>query len=155
MRHTISIAIMLSIIWLINSGHYSPLFLVFGAVSVAFVIWFAHRMDVIDDESQPIHLSAELPLYYGWLIKKIVVANIDVARRAWQVKPSISPSIQNIPVSQKTDMGRVIFANSINLTPGTLSVELNNEQVLVHSLTYEAMQELVEGEMGRRVSKIE
>lgn len=155
MRHTVSIAVMLAIIWLVNSGHYSPLFLGFGVISVLFVVWIAHRMDLVDHESQPIHLSAQLPIYYLWLIKKIIVSNIDVALRAWKPSPDVSPQVKTLSILQKTDMGRVIYANSINLTPGTLSLELRDDSVLVHALTKDAMNELIEGEMNRRVTDIE
>ncbi len=155
MRHIISIALMLSLIWLVNSGHYNPLQLSLGAISVFFVVWLAHRMDVVDHESQPIHLSKQLPIYYLWLIKKIVISNIDVARLVWQPKTSMTPHFQRLLISQKTDMGRVIYANSINLTPGTLSVDLKDDYVLVHSLTTDGMEELLQGEMAQRVKELE
>src|SRR5690554_2531580 len=137
MRHLISISLLLIGIWLANSGHYTGLLLALGALSVALVVWICHRMDVVDHESQPIHLTRHIPGYYSWLGWQILCSNIDLLRRIWLGPKSISPGIQSFPVMQKTDIGRVIYANSINLTPGTLSLELDDHSVLVHSLTQE------------------
>ncbi|WP_144395299.1 Na+/H+ antiporter subunit E [Pleionea sediminis] len=155
MRHTISITLVLSILWIVNSGYYTPLLLSFGLISVLFVVWIAHRMDVVDHETLPIHLSGKLLAYYFWLMKKIIISNIDVARRVWQINPDLSPKLKKLAITQKTDMGRVIYANSINLTPGTLSVDLKNDYVLVHSLTSDGIKELEQGEMDRLVTELE
>ncbi|MFT6578602.1 MAG: multicomponent Na+:H+ antiporter subunit E [Zhongshania sp.] len=63
--------------------------------------------------------------------------------------------MRRFPVSQKTDIGRVIYANSINLTPGTIAVELSDNEVLVHGLTQSNLDDLDAGAMSRRVNKLE
>lgn len=146
---------MLVSIWLTNSGHYTGLLLGLGLFSVAFVVWVSHRMDVVDHESQPVHLTARLPGYYLWLGKRIMMSNIDVVVRIWRGNATISPCLEKLPATQKTDMGQVIYANSINLTPGTLSVELEDDCVLVHSLTQDGMSELQKGDMHNRVCELE
>jgi multicomponent Na+:H+ antiporter subunit E len=155
MKHTFSISALLAIIWLANSGHYSGLLLGFGAASVALVVWISHRMDVVDHESQPIHLTRHLPRYYAWLTAQIIVSNIDVVKRIWSGNSTISPGMRRFPVSQKTDIGRVIYANSINLTPGTIAVELSDNEVLVHGLTQSNLDDLDAGAMSRRVNRLE
>ncbi len=155
MRHTFAIIFTLSVIWLLNSGYYTPLILSFGVISVLFVTWIAHRMDVVDHESQPVHLTPRLPSYYIWLIQQIIVSNIDVVKRIWQPKPDLSPCLAKLPISQQTDMGRVIYANSINLTPGTLTIELTDDYAIVHSLTKAAMDELIEDGMNKKVRLLE
>lgn len=155
MRHTVSIFVVLSLIWLLNSGHYTGLLLSLGLVSVVLVVWVAHRMDVIDHESQPVHLTRRLPSYYGWLLKELVLSNIDVVKRIWLGPNSISPAMAVLPLSQRTDMGRVIYANSITLTPGTVAIDLNSDSVVVHSLTASGIDELRSGEMDRRASRLE
>ncbi|WP_372864078.1 Na+/H+ antiporter subunit E [Spongiibacter sp.] len=155
MRHTASVTLVLTAIWLANSGHYDALLLSFGAFSVVLVLWISHRMDVVDHESQPIHLTAKLPFYYLWLFQQIIRSNIDVVSRVWRGRSAISPQFEKVPAEQKTDIGRVIYANSINLTPGTLSVEVEDDYILVHSLSREGMAELKRGEMGRRVCGLE
>lgn len=155
MRHTISTIVVLALIWLANSGHYTGLILGLGVVSIGFVVWIAHKMDVVDAESTPFHLSSRLPGFYLWLIRKIIASNIDVAKRVWGGAGAISPVVKTLPLTQKTDMGRVIYANSITLTPGTVSIDLNEDQVTVHALSEDGMQELEEGEMNRRVTALE
>ena len=63
MRHKISLSIILLLFWLLNSGHYNYLILALGAASIAIVVLIAHRMDVVDHESQTIHLSLEYPRF--------------------------------------------------------------------------------------------
>jgi multicomponent Na+:H+ antiporter subunit E len=155
MRHTVSILLVMALIWMLNSGLYTPLLLSLGALSVLLVVWIAHLMDVVDHESQPVHLTMRLPFYYAWLIKQLLLSNIDVVKRIWLGNRSISPSMAVLPVSQRTDMGRVIYANSITLTPGTVAIDVEGDSVLVHSLTASGIADLRSGEMDRRVSRLE
>ena len=155
MKHCLSLAFVLMVLWLGNSGHYSPLFLSLGALSVVFAVWVSHRMDVVDHESQPLHLSGHISFFYCWLVGKIILSNIDVVKRIWLGNKSISPCVARLPLSQKTDMGKVIYANSITLTPGTVSMDIEGATVLVHALTAESIAELRGDEMNRRVSDLE
>ncbi len=123
MKHTVSLFITLSAFWLLNSGHYSLLILFLGFVSITLVLVIANKMDVVDQESQPIHLKRNIFGYFGWLIKEIVQANITVVKHIWLSGESISPTLKKIKISQQTDMGKVIYANSITLTPGTVAID--------------------------------
>lgn len=155
MRHIISLSLALAAFWMFNSGHYSFFMLSLGAASIAFVLYIAHRMDVVDHESQPVHLTLKMPAFYVWLIKEIILANISVVKHIWLGNETISPAVTTIKASQKTDMGKVIYANSITLTPGTVAVDLNGDQIMVHALLRENIEALQLGEMDRRVSKLE
>ncbi len=155
MLHVLALSAMLSGFWLINSGHYTPLLLFFMVVSVLFVVTLCHIMDVVDGESQPLNLTFTIPLYYLWLIKEVVVSNIAVARSVWLGVDSISPNVVTVTAHQKTDLGKVIYANSKTLTPGTVSIDLQGDQITVHALTRETAANLLEGEMDRRVCRVE
>jgi len=155
MKHTISLFLTLGAFWLLNSGHNTPLILSLGVASVAFVVYIAHRMDVVDHESQPVHLTARLPGYYVWLAKEIILANMSVVKHVWLGNETISPAMVTLKASQKTDMGKVIYAASITLTPGTVTVDLTGDQILVHGLLRENIEALAEGEMDRRVRLLE
>lgn len=155
MRHTISLSLVLAAFWLANSGHYTALLLSFGVASIALAIYVAHRMDVIDHEAQPIHITARLPAYLIWLSKEIVLSNIVVVKHIWLGRGSISPEFATISVSQKSDMGKVIYANSITLTPGTVTVEIEDDKFLVHALLKESIEDLEDGKMDRLVTKLE
>lgn len=155
MRHTINLSLSLAAFWLLNSGHGAALMLSLGVISIIVVLYIAHRMDVVDHESQPLHLTFKLPAYFLWLIKEIILANFQVVKHIWLGNKSISPSLMTIKCSQKTDMGKVIYANSITLTPGTVTVKLEGDQFMVHALLQESIEDLQAGEMDRRVTRLE
>ena len=155
MKHTISLSLTLGAFWLLNSGYNTPLILSLGVLSVAFVIYLARRMDVVDHESQPVQLTTSLPGYYVWLVKEIILANISVVKHVWLGNHTISPTLATLKASQITDMGRVIYATSITLTPGTVAVDLAGDQIVVHALLRENIEALAAGEMDRRVKLLE
>ena len=155
MKHSISLSLTLGAFWLLNSGYNTPLILSLGVVSVAFVIYLARRMDVVDHESQPVQLTTSLPGYYVWLVKEIILANISVVKHVWLGNQTISPTLATLKASQITDMGRVIYATSITLTPGTVAVDLAGDQIVVHALLRENIETLAAGEMDRRVKVLE
>ena len=155
MKHTVSLFITLSAFWLLNSGHYSLLILFLGFVSITLVLVIANKMDVVDQESQPIHLKRNIFGYFGWVIKEIVQANITVVKHIWLSGESISPTLKKIKISQQTDMGKVIYANSITLTPGTVAIDLVDDEIIVHALLLKDVESLETGEMDRRVTMLE
>ena len=149
---TFSYGILLFVFWLLLSGHFEPLLLGLGLVSVVVTIFLAKRMNIIDHESYPLHLLARFPAFLVYLSREIVNANIDVIKRIMTLNgKSISPQLIKIPVPQKTDLGRVIYANSITLTPGTVSVELTKDTVTVHALSKQAAEDLSTGTMARAI----
>jgi multicomponent Na+:H+ antiporter subunit E len=151
----LSLAGLLAVVWLLLSGHYTPLILAFGVGSVAAVVAVALRMDVVDHESLPIHLTRHFPWYWVWLGVEIVKANIDVARRIWSPSLPISPTLILVKASQPGELGQVIYANSITLTPGTVSVSLEDGKILVHAIARSVGDDLAAGEMDRRVAQLE
>ncbi len=155
MLHALSLGLVLYCLWLLLSGYFQALLLTLGAVSVIAIVWIAHRMDVIDHEGHPIHLTARAFLYWPWLIGEIVKSNIDVAKVIMRRKMPISPSVIELKSSQETELGQVIYANSITLTPGTVTVAIDRDILAVHALTREAAEGLQTGDMDRRVTAME
>jgi len=153
--HTLSLCLSLSLFWWINSNYSNPLLLSLGAASILLVLYIAHRMDVIDHESQPVHLSLKMPGYMLWLTKEIIVSNISVVKHIWLGNSSISPTLVTIDASQRTDLGKVIYANSITLTPGTVTVDIVGDRMTIHALIKENVDTLKAGEMDRRVTELE
>jgi multicomponent Na+:H+ antiporter subunit E len=154
-KHTISLFAALFVTWMLFSGYFTPLLLGLGALSCVIVVWIAHRMDVVDHEGHPIQLRHLIVGYWLWLLWQIVLANWDVVKRILHPKLPISPTVGPVSCTQKSDLGRVVFANSITLTPGTVSLRVTDREILVHSLSFEALEDLSSGEMDRRVSAIE
>ncbi|MCW8834106.1 MAG: Na+/H+ antiporter subunit E [Colwellia sp.] len=155
MKHIISLFVTLAAFWLLNSGHYSVLILSLGFASIVLILVIARKMDVVDHESQPLYLTRKIFGYHLWLIKEIIQANITVVKHIWLGKKSISPSLKKIKISQQTDMGKVIYANSITLTPGTVAIDLVEDEIIVHALLYKDIESLEAGEMDRRVTLLE
>jgi len=155
MKHTINLFLSLALFWLLSSGYYSTLMLSLGVVSIAFVLFIAHRMDVVDHESQAVHLSLKLPGYFLWLLKELILSNITVVKCVWLGNSTISPTLATIKANQKTDLGKVIYANSITMTPGTVTVDLVGDRLMVHALQRETIAELKAGEMDRRITQLE
>lgn len=155
MVHAISLGLTLFVTWLLLSGYFVPLLISFGILSVILVVFIAHRMDVVDRESHPVHLTFVLPGYWLWLLKEIVLSSIDVTRRVLAPKLRISPTLVRVKATQQSDLGKVIYANSITLTPGTVTLDMDGDVLLVHALSREGAASLEEGEMDRRVTRLE
>jgi len=156
MGRTIFLAAALVALWLLLSGYFDvPLLLVFGAVSVLVSVWFARRAKVLDEEGAPVQLGLDVLGYWGWLFFEIGKANVMVARHALAIEPRLSPKIVRTPMTPRTASGRVIFAQSITLTPGTVSMDLTGDDIVVHALTEDLADEAGLAAMGERVSRLE
>lgn len=155
MRH-VSLLIGLALFWVLLSGHFTPFLLLAGLGSCAAVVWFVdRRMRVLDTEGHPIHLGVGALTYWPWLIWEIAKAGWDVTKIILHPRLPISPEILRVPATQKTDAGRVIYANSITLTPGTISLEADDTSILVHALTRAGAEGLESGDMDRRCTAFE
>jgi multicomponent Na+:H+ antiporter subunit E len=154
-RHYGAMFLLLYGLWLLLSGHYTPLLLGFGALSCLFVVGIIYRMDVIDHEARIIRMGWRLLTYLPWLAWEIVKSNWDVAWRVMHPALPVSPTLFEITGSQQTVVGRVIFANSITLTPGTVTVDLEGDRFTVHAITRSGAEALMRGEMDRRVAAAE
>ncbi|WP_394147295.1 Na+/H+ antiporter subunit E [Shewanella atlantica] len=153
--HKLSLLLTLALFWWINSNYSNPLLLSLGAGSIMLVLYIAQKMDVIDHESQPIHLSINMPGYVLWLTKEVILSNISVVKHIWLGNKSISPTLTTIDTRQCTDINKVIYANSITLTPGTVAIDLIDDQLTVHALNKADIETLKTGEMDRRVRELE
>jgi multicomponent Na+:H+ antiporter subunit E len=112
-------------------------------------------MDVIDHEGHPIHLTLRAFLYWPWLTKEIVLSNIQVARAIVSPDMPIRLSVIKVRATQKTELGQVVYANSITLTPGTVTIGIDKDILSVHALTRGIADDLTSGEMDRRVTNME
>jgi multicomponent Na+:H+ antiporter subunit E len=152
----VALFVVLMAVWLLNSGHYTPLIIGFGVASALLVVYLSWRMGIVDREGLPVHLLPRATVYAPWLFKEIFTANVDVAKRILTpFEPEISPRLFDTGVTQKSDLGRVIYANSITLTPGTVSIGVKGSYITVHAIAEEVADGLQEGEMDRRVTRLE
>ena len=137
------------------SGFFTPFLLAAGFGSALCVTWLAYRMDVVDRESHPFHLTWAAVSYWPWLIKEILKSALDVARIILDPRLPASPTVVRFAPRQKTVVGLVTHANSITLTPGTLSVEVGHDGFTVHALSLEGAAAAASSEMDRRVERFE
>jgi multicomponent Na+:H+ antiporter subunit E len=155
-KHISGLVLILSIFWLVNSGYFLGLLLTLGVLSVVLVVVIVKRMEKIDGEYiAPVFLSVRLPGYLLWLLWEIIKSNIDVVKLIWQPVPKISPTIFTVKSSQKTDICKVLYANSIIMTPGTVTLDIKDDVFEVHALTTDIAEAVKQGEMDRRVSALE
>ena len=156
MKHLVSLAIVLMVTWTVWSGHFHEPFLwMLGVASVAFCLWMVRRMRILDAETAPTQYGIRPLLYLPYLIKEIAESNAEVAKIVLSPRMPLRRTMVEVRSHQRTEVGRVVFANSITLTPGTVSVRVEDDQILVHALSYEGAAEDMSGEMDRRVSKME
>ena len=156
-RQLYRLIIALSLLWLLLSGLLTPLHLLLGVVSIAISLYIAVKMDVLMHKGQPLYFRFfGVAKYCLWLVGQILLSNLDVVKRVFSPTLAIKPILKAIPSYQKTEIGRVVYANSITLTPGTVAINIaQNGDVLVHALHVDVLAQLEEGTMGKRVSRLE
>ena len=156
MGRFIILVLALAALWLLLSGYFDKtLLLFFGAVSVLFSAYMAKRAGVLDNDSVPTGLMPGILGYWIWLAGEIGKANLIVMRQALAVEPKLSPKMFVVPCPPKSDVGKATFANSITLTPGTVSIDLRENEILVHGLTEELCDVAAITDMGERVARTE
>jgi multicomponent Na+:H+ antiporter subunit E len=141
--------------WLLLSGLYTPFLVLSGlgaSIAVAALAW---RMGAADPEGHPVHLTPAVFTYWPWLFKEIAVSGWQVTRIILAPRLPVSPVLVRFRPSQKSTAGLVTHANSITLTPGTITVEADHDSFLVHALTRAGAEGLAGSEMDRRVTRLE
>lgn len=157
MRHILILGLSLAALWLVLSGFFTPLMLSFGLFSVVLVLVIVHRMDVVDHEGHPLHLKPHrLLMFWVWLLKEIVVSNITVAKIILSPRLPISPTVTTVNVSELSVVGKATYGNSVTLTPGSLTIELDPDgTATVHTLTREGAADLKTSSMAARLAAVE
>jgi multicomponent Na+:H+ antiporter subunit E len=154
--HLLGAILVLFGFWLLLSGHYAPFLVTAGLACAVAAALFTRRMQLLDREGHPLHLAPRAVAgYWPWLLKEIVKSGWVVSKIILHPRLPISPTLVRVTPSQKTDVGRVIYANSITLTPGTISLEVSRREILVHALTREGAHDLAGGAMDRHVTAFE
>ncbi|MBA4208476.1 MAG: hypothetical protein C0454_03000 [Parvibaculum sp.] len=155
MTKALGLLVALFALWLALSGYFKPFLLIVGFLSCLFTVLLARRMNLLDDEAVPLQLRLTLPLYWSWLGGEIFKSALAVSKIILSPRIVLDQQLIAVESPLKTDMGHVIFANSITLTPGTATVEAAPGKFLVHALTNEAASAEAFTEMARRVAVVE
>lgn len=140
------------------SGHYNGLLIGLGVASCALCAWLSLRIGATDSEGLPIHLFSRLPSYLTWLIGEIVSSNIATAKII--LRGTADPETFEVPANQATSAGLANYANSITLTPGTVTVDIEEAKTgksrfLVHALHPQFGDDVRGGDMDRRNCDLE
>lgn len=127
----------LAALWFALSGQTSPFFIGLGVVSVLLTLWLAGRLRIIDRNASPYYRLPQMLVYLSWLIVEVVKANITVIARVLGPRHAIDPAVVRLRTRARTDLGKALFANSITLTPGTVTIDVQGDKVMVHALVRE------------------
>ena len=149
--------------WLILSGHYQAKYIAIGAISAGLVTFLTN--DILystlryGERGEPKVRSVFLQLlrfiaYLPWLLSRIIMANVQVAYLILHPKMPIDPVLFLFRTRMRKGIAQVTLANSITLTPGTVTVNLENGNYIVHTLKPPLAQELAGAVMQNKIAKV-
>ena len=150
---SITLFIVLFGFWLLMSGYYTPLILSLGVISCILCVYLTIKGKFLDNETLPIYFFPRLIQYTLWLIKEILKSNIQTAKVI--IMKSEEPELFSVKATQKTNEGKVTYANSITLTPGTVTTQIKNDIFEVHALTKDFGDDVRSSEMDKMVTWLE
>ena len=151
--YVLGLAAALIAVWIGLSGLFKPLLLGLGAVSVLVVVLLSVRFRLTDRVGVPYFRLHNFLSYWGWLIVEIAKANVRVIRACLKTELDISPALVKVKTTCRSEMAKALFCNSMTLTPGTVTVEVDGDKVLVHALHEDSAQPEAFREMDRRSAK--
>lgn len=151
----ISFGVILYLFWLALSGYFKPFLLIGGLICTLFVLYASRRMKLIDTESYPAHLFPAASTYWPWLLWEIIKSGWNVTKVILRPRLSISPTMTRLVASQHSAAGIATYANSITLTPGTITTGVKGNILTVHALERGGALDLEEGGMDARVTRFE
>lgn len=149
-----SLFVFLFIVWVLWSGVYKPLLLGLGLFSCFLSVWLAKRLGFFHHGIQLKSLF-RLPALWGWLLIQVIKSSIHVARIVLTPSLPIRPKLVEITTAEQSETGKVILGNSITLSPGTVTIDVHGERLLVHCLTNESTADLGSGELELRIARLE
>lgn len=145
---------LLIVAWVLWSGLFLPLLFALGAFSCLLTVYLTHRMGYFDNDVFALRFGLRLFSYWGWLAIEVVRSSLEVARVVLNPTLTISPRVVEIKATANHPVDQAILGNSITLTPGTLALDVHQGLIQVHCLTQAGADDLMSGEMDRRVAAL-
>lgn len=149
-----ALSVVLAAAWLLWSGLYKPLLLGLGAFSCALVVYVSLRMRLFEYSFFTLKFGWRLLGYWAWLAKEIVKSSLQVTRAVLSPGLDISPTVTEVDAQSRHPVDIATLGNCITLTPGTLTMRIRDGRLIVHALTREGAEDVLEGEMNRRVAAL-
>ncbi len=140
--------------WILLSWTFDLLHILAGFIGSLLVAYFSHDLLIKEGISLSINRINLSIRYLLYLIYSIIIANIDVAYRVLHPKMPIDPKIIRFKTKLKTEVGKTSLANSITLTPGTITIDVKDENFYVHALSSKAADDFLQGTMRKRLHEI-
>jgi multicomponent Na+:H+ antiporter subunit E len=152
-------------LWIVLSGKLDALHLGIGAASAALVAAATRPLFALPPAigpgvsgPLPLALAGRFALFQLWLLGQIVVGSCQVAWAVLHPRLPIAPRLLRLRASLPHPLARLVLANSITLTPGTATLDVEGDSFLVHALTEASARSLgspdAEGDMVRRVRAV-
>jgi multicomponent Na+:H+ antiporter subunit E len=141
--------------WILMSGMFDAFHLSLGVVSCLLVSLFSHQLLFYGEPKRSwLQNFLGMMLYLPWLFWQVVVANLEVAYIVLHPRmlDLIDPRLIRFNTCLKRPISKVTLAQSITLTPGTITVNIHEDEFTVYALTRSAA-EALPGEMERRVGR--
>ena len=161
MLRSIVLSIVLFLFWLALSGHYNTFLLAVGVATTIFTVFIVTRMGATEKASDlkgkgnSLNFALAGLVYFPWLVKEIIKSAWAVTQIITHPQLPISPTMAKIRASHKTSVGIATYANSITLTPGTLTTNVAGQELIVHALVSDGIDDLEQGIMDAKVAAIE
>ncbi|MFT5358484.1 MAG: multicomponent Na+:H+ antiporter subunit E [Polyangiales bacterium] len=154
LRRLLTILI-LSAVWTLWSWHSEPIVVGFGIFSILFTTYIVDRLGVLDSEGQPYEINIRLLRFIPWLVWEVLVANVQAAKLILSPTLKTRPHLIRVHAPQRTSLGKVIYANTITITPGTITLDIQDDVILVHALSDEMASKDSTGATSKIISWLE
>lgn len=145
--------------WIVFSGKFDAFHLGLGVISSLFITWISQDF-LFHDRSKTweerMREAGAFLQYIPWLIVEIIKANLHVFKLAMTRNgyEEVAPRIVTIKTYLKTDFAKFVFANSITLTPGTITMLIRGDVFHVHTMSQFLEDDLLEGAIERKVAEV-
>ena len=159
--HLTGMFVVLFAFWMVMSGRTETKFIVYGILTAAIVSWITYPLLLfpnMDGSKRYFVFGASIPKFIGyffWLMWQLVLANVDVLLATTSQEMAIDPKIVRFYFRADNPMATVVLANSITLTPGTVTVNVTDDGLYeIHALTSGAASGVLDGSMQKKVAEL-
>ncbi|MBI2831333.1 MAG: Na+/H+ antiporter subunit E [Chloroflexi bacterium] len=152
--------IVLVLFWVILSGRFQVKYVTLGVISAGLVTFLTRDLVLsvfpheAERDSRFFLRIGRFLAYLPWLLSRIVIANLQVAYLVLHPRMPIAPALLQFRTGLKRNLARVIVANSITLTPGTITVSLKDGRYIVHALVPPSASDITEATLQNKVGEI-